>query len=158
VEARDLERLEGVYRRDGPDVWRAIYAFAGGSRDVADETVAEAFAQAARGIGAIRDLRPWVYRAAFRIAAGVMANERRRRSDTLAGVDRAGAEATAGVELDALLHRLTMSQRKAFVMREVIGFSTRETASMVGGSEVAVRVHVHAARKRLRAMYEEAQP
>jgi DNA-directed RNA polymerase specialized sigma24 family protein len=99
VGARDLEPLEGVYRGNGPDVWRAIYAFSGGSRDVADESVAEAFAQAARRIGAIRDLRPWVYRAAFRIAAGSMASERDRAGAPLAGVDRAGLEAASEVEL-----------------------------------------------------------
>src|SRR3990170_3129622 len=43
---RGVERdLELLYRDAGPRLWRAIYGFAGGRRDVADDAVAEAFAR-----------------------------------------------------------------------------------------------------------------
>jgi RNA polymerase sigma factor (sigma-70 family) len=158
VRPGDLERLEVAYRRHGGDLWRAIYAFSGGSSDTADETVAEAFAQAARAISGIRDLRPWLYRAAFRIAAGTMGATRRRGDQALDHVDVPVVQGTEDIELNELTRQLTPTQRKAFVLREVLGFSSSETAGLLGTSQVAVRVHVHAARTRLRAMYQEVEP
>ena len=61
--------VESVYRQDGDRLWRALYAFAG-NEDVASDAVAEAFAQALRRGSAIRDVRGWVWRSAFRLAAG----------------------------------------------------------------------------------------
>jgi RNA polymerase sigma-70 factor, ECF subfamily len=157
VRPADLERLEAAYRRHGADLWRAIYAFSGGSRDTADEAVAEAFAQAARAIGGIRDLRPWLYRAAFRIAAGAMGATRRRGDQPLDHVDVPVLDGTEDIEMRELTARLTPTQRKAFVLREVLGLSSSEAAGLLGTSQVAVRVHVHAARVRLRAMYQEVE-
>jgi DNA-directed RNA polymerase specialized sigma24 family protein len=71
--------LEVAYRTFGPDVWRSVFAYAGGIRDIADEAVSEAFAQAGRRLPHIRSLRPWIYRAAFRIAAGELHRRGRRR-------------------------------------------------------------------------------
>jgi DNA-directed RNA polymerase specialized sigma24 family protein len=61
--------VESVYRQDGDRLWRALYAFAG-NEEVASDAVAEAFAQALRRGSAIRDVRSWVWRSAFRLAAG----------------------------------------------------------------------------------------
>ncbi|MEO8423875.1 MAG: hypothetical protein ABI595_08180 [Actinomycetota bacterium] len=61
--------FERVFRDDGPGLWRAIYAYTGGRRDIADDAVAEAFARAIAHAGSIRDPIAWVYRTAFRIAA-----------------------------------------------------------------------------------------
>jgi DNA-directed RNA polymerase specialized sigma24 family protein len=49
-----------------------------------------------------------------------------------------------------MLRDLSPMQRGAFVLREVFGYDSSETASLLGSSEVAVRVHLHAARRRLR--------
>lgn len=148
-------RLEVAYRSFGDDLWRAIVAYSGGSRDVADEAVAEAFAQAARGLGRIRDLRPWLFRAAFRIAAG----ELKRRGVTPIGdpedrrVDGGTEEMT---EMMELVHTLSPAQRRAFVLRDLLGYPTSEAATLTGSSEVSIRVHLHAARRRLRIQLEEA--
>ena len=153
MERDDRDRLEKAYRADGADLWRSIRAFAGGSSDIADEAVAEAFAQAARRGSAVRDLRPWVYRAAFRIAAGELQRRRRQVEPLPDGWDRnADADESSG-RLDEALLRLSPAQRSAFVLREAIGFSTAETAEFMGTTAVAVRVHVHAARRRLRDLY-----
>jgi RNA polymerase sigma-70 factor (ECF subfamily) len=58
-------------------MWRALYAYAG-DPEVASDAVSEAFAQALRRGSAIRELDRWVWRSAFRIAAGEM---KRRRSE-----------------------------------------------------------------------------
>jgi hypothetical protein len=46
VRSRDrLDDLEAVYRESAPRLARAIYAFAGGRRQIAEDAVAEAFAR-----------------------------------------------------------------------------------------------------------------
>jgi len=149
-------RLEATYREVGDDLWRAVLAYAGGRRDIADEAVAEAFSQAARGLDRIEHLRPWVYRAAFRLAAGEL--KRWRASTTGRSVDRRGdPDATeAMTEMMELVGTLSPAQRRAFVLRDLLGFPTAEAAQLTGTSDVSVRVHLHAARRRLRAHLEEA--
>ncbi|MEO8291783.1 MAG: hypothetical protein ABI635_01480 [Actinomycetota bacterium] len=38
--------FDAIYQEHGAQLWRTMYAFAGGRRDVADEATAEAFARA----------------------------------------------------------------------------------------------------------------
>jgi hypothetical protein len=46
----DAHDYDAIWRGSGATLWRAIYAYSGGRRDVADDAVAEAFAQVmARG-------------------------------------------------------------------------------------------------------------
>ena len=63
---RDVEEL---YREHGKRLWWALVAFSG-DRDIASDAESEAFAQALRRGEAIKDPLAWVWRAAFRIAAG----------------------------------------------------------------------------------------
>lgn len=142
------QRLEAAYRELGPDLWRAILAYSGGIRELADESVAEAFAQAGRTLPQIRSLRPWLYRAAFRIAAGEL--QRRGRSLPVADLaPNVGSDDGLG-DLLELARTLSPNQRAAFVLRDVFGYSSREAARLMGVSEVAVRVHLHGARARMR--------
>jgi RNA polymerase sigma factor (sigma-70 family) len=100
----------------------------------------------------VRDLRPWLFRAAFRIARGLL----KGRPTVVAPV--AASHFDEGMEeLMELCTSLSDAQRRAFVLRDVLGFSTKETADLVGSSEVSVRVHLHAARRRLRTMLEEVE-
>src|SRR5919107_4820207 len=61
-------RLERVYREHGARLWRAVF-LASGSREIADDAVAEAFAQALRRGRAVRDPAAWVWRGGVRGAA-----------------------------------------------------------------------------------------
>jgi RNA polymerase sigma-70 factor (ECF subfamily) len=149
-------RLEMAYREFGNDVWRAILAYAGGRRDVADDAVAEAFAQAGRRLKDIRSLRPWVFRAAFRLARAELG--RVRGTIPLEGVDAAIAPATEVSDVLGHLDRLSPRQRRTFVLRDVLGCSTGETAELLGSSEISVRVHLHAARRRLRDVLRMEDP
>ena len=119
---------------------------------LADDVVAEAFAQAGRMISAIRDLRAWLFRTAFRIAAGELA---RVHDEPLDGHESSAPADDLDLELRDMASRLNVAQRRAFVLRELLGLSTAETAKLVGSSEVAVRVHLHAARRRLAEMMRE---
>ena len=146
------DRLEEAYRSFGAELWRGVYGYSGGRRDVADEAVAEAFAQAGRRVDAIRELRPWLFRAAFRIAAGELKASRRPGGDA---VSEAAASSDGTGELMELTRRLSNAQRRAFVLRDVLGFPTREAAALARSSEIAIRVHLHAARRRLRELLQE---
>lgn len=61
--------VERVYREHGERLWRTVLLFSR-DRDVASDAVAEAFTQALARGGEIRALPGWVWRTAFRVAAG----------------------------------------------------------------------------------------
>ncbi len=155
--------LEGAYRRLGDDLWRAVFAFAGGSREVADDAVADAFIEAGRRLGSIRDLRAWLYTVAFRRAAAEL---RRRHVDVAADGDGRGDAVAAMplawadgevLEILDMARALSPKQRAAFVLRDLMGYSTSDAARLLGISDVAVRVHLSGARRRLRASVTEAE-
>jgi RNA polymerase sigma-70 factor, ECF subfamily len=145
------ERLEAVYRDHGARLWRAVL-LATGSPEVADDAVAEAFAQALRRGRALRDPAAWVWRAAFRIAAGEL-KERRRvepfEVEPVTGMPR------SFVDLWRALATLPMKQRASVVLADYAGWSHREIAAAIGSSVSAVGVHVHRGRRRLRDLLED---
>ncbi|HJP65116.1 MAG TPA: hypothetical protein VKA30_02300 [Actinomycetota bacterium] len=63
------DRTEALYRQEGARLWRSVYAFTA-DREVTNDAVAEAFAQLLRRGQDVRKPRAWVWKAAFRIAAG----------------------------------------------------------------------------------------
>lgn len=79
-----------LFRDVAPVMWRTMYAYTGGRRDIADDTVAEAFARALEHRSSINDPIAWLYRVAFRIAGAEMKQA--------ASEARAGVEETSGPE------------------------------------------------------------
>jgi len=147
VEGRhDFERL---FVEDGPGVWRTMYAFSGGRRDIAEEAVAEAFARAIAHDRTIRDPLPWIYRTAFRLAREELRKERRRHAPE-SGTD-VEAPGAAG-ELVAALRRLSPNQRAVVVLRYEADLTTGEIARRMGVTPATVRVHLHRGRRRLREL------
>jgi RNA polymerase sigma-70 factor (ECF subfamily) len=156
LDDEERRRLEMAYREFGEEAWRAILVYAGGRRDVADDAVAEAFAQAGRRLNEIRSLRPWVFRTAFRLARAELG--RVRRMAPIEGVDAPAPPNADATDVLGHLDRLSPRQRRAFVLRDVMGCSTGEAAELLGSSEVSVRVHLHAARRRLRDLLRMEEP
>lgn len=148
--AHDFDRL---FRDEGAGVFRTMYAFSGGRRDVAEEATAEAFARAIAYAGGIRDPLPWIYRTAFRVAAAEMKRDRRssgsEREVTVEPPEVAGV-------IDAL-RRLSPNQRAAVVLRFEADLSVEEVARRMGTAQATVRVHVHRGRKRLRELLGEQE-
>jgi DNA-directed RNA polymerase specialized sigma24 family protein len=105
---RRHDEIERLYREQGSRMWRALLAFAG-DPEVASDAVAEAFAQALRRGGEIRDPKRWLWRAAFRIAAGEL-KERRRAAPGVAKEKSYELEEPAR-ELIAALAKLSVKQR-----------------------------------------------
>jgi RNA polymerase sigma factor (sigma-70 family) len=145
------DRLESVYREDGARLWRAVF-LTSGSREVADDAVAEAFAQALRRGRAVRDPAAWVWRTAFRIAAGELKERGRMEAFVEEPVMRMPE---AFVDLWRALAGLPFKQRASIVLADYAGWSHREIAKALGSSVSAVGVHVHRARKRLRILLED---
>jgi RNA polymerase sigma-70 factor, ECF subfamily len=141
--------VEAVYRQDGDRLWRALYAFAG-DEDVASDAVAEAFAQALRRGTEIRDARRWVWRSAFRLAAGDL----KRQSSLSRGPLPEGAftDVHADEQLLAALQDLTPQQRAVIVLHYYADCSVREVARRTGINPIAVRAHLSRGRKRLRVL------
>jgi RNA polymerase sigma-70 factor (ECF subfamily) len=149
----DEERLENVYRETGDRLWRALLAFSG-DREVADEAVAEAFAQALQRDGVLVDPAAWVWASAFRIARGILAQ---RTAIPLVDVDVASAAINPEALMDLLeqLRRLSPSQRAAVILHHYVGYSVAEIAAILGSSKGAVRVHLSVGRNRLRQQMED---
>lgn len=144
----DLERL---YREQGGRMWRAVLAFAG-DPEVASDAVAEAFAQALRRGDQIRDPERWLWRAAFRIAAGDL-KERGRRVPAV--VEESYEMEEPARELVAALAKLSDKQRSAVVLHHAAGYPVSEVAEIIGSTSAAVRVHLMRARRRLRELLED---
>ncbi|MDP9341137.1 MAG: sigma-70 family RNA polymerase sigma factor [Actinomycetota bacterium] len=134
-----------LFREVGPQLWRAIFVYAGGRREVADDAVGEAFARAIESQGDIRNPFPWLYRTAFRIAAG----ELRRETATFPSAETYLDDPATGDLLRAM-RRLSPSQRAAVFLYYEADLPVREVASLMGTSSAAVKVHLHRGRNRLR--------
>jgi RNA polymerase sigma-70 factor (ECF subfamily) len=139
--------FDELFRRDGAGVYRTLYAFSGGRRDIAEDATSEAFARAIVYARTIRDPLAWIYRTAFRLAA------RELKADAQRGEiahEAATLDATDAGELIAALRKLSPNQRAAVVLRFEADLPVNEVARRMGVSAPTVRVHIHRARARLR--------
>jgi RNA polymerase sigma-70 factor (ECF subfamily) len=147
----DAPDLGDLYEREGPRLWRAVFAYAQ-DRAVTDDAVAEAFAQCLRRGDGVKDPRAWVWTAAFRLSAAEL--KERRRYSPLADQRVEAPDDDTG-RLLAALRRLPMNQRAALVLRFYEGYGTDEIARMLGSSRATVRVHLSRGRRRLRGLLKE---
>jgi RNA polymerase sigma-70 factor (ECF subfamily) len=145
--------FDAIWRDNGPTLWRAVRAYSGGRRDVADDAVAEAFARAIERDGQIRDPVPYLYKIAFRIAAAEL---RRNRDEPVRG-DGPAEDDPPLVDLGPALRRLSPSQRAAVYLHYVADLPVREVAALMGTSAVAVRVHLTRGRRRLAELLGEGE-
>ncbi len=149
VRVAATSEVEAVYREDGDRLWRSLFAFAG-NEDVASDAVAESFAQALRRGPAIRDVRGWVWRSAFRLAAGDL----KRQANLSRGPMPQGfiQDAHPDEQLLAAIQKLTAQQRAVIVLHYYADCPVREIARRTGIHELAVRAHLSRGRKHLRAL------
>jgi RNA polymerase sigma-70 factor (ECF subfamily) len=145
IQAHDFDAL---FREAGAGVFRTLYAYTGGRRDVAEEAMAEAFARALARSGTIRDPVAWIYRTAFRLANEELRAERRRRAEPTE-VEALPPELTGLIDA---LRKLSPNQRAAIALRHVLDLDVAEVARRMGIAAPTVRVHLHRGRKRLREL------
>lgn len=148
-QAEAANDLEAVYREDGVRLWRALYAYANDA-ELASDAAAEAFAQALGRGTAIRDIRSWVWRAAFRLAAGDLKNRSRyARVPIPEGVTH---DFHLDDELVAALQGLTSQQRLVIVLHYYVDCPVGEIARRTGMNPLAVRSHLSRGRQRMRLL------
>lgn len=147
--------IERLYREEGERLWRAVLFWCG-DREVASDAVAEAFAQVLHRAAAVRDPRAWVWRTAFRVAAGDL---HRRRRMTVERHETVYELPDAPVLLATALARLSPKERASVVLHYYARYPLKEVAAIIGSTHGAVAVHLHRARKRLReVMDDEGRP
>lgn len=152
-----------------------------GSRDEAEDLVQEVFLQAFRSWGEFRgdaDPKTWL----FRIAANSCQRMHRKKSGEpahIASLDsllpfgdrliaviaddqddatQARIRAEAIERLETEIARLPDDFRVPLVLKDIVGFTLSEVASVLGMAEGTVRSRVHRARLKLRAAVDEAIP
>jgi RNA polymerase sigma-70 factor (ECF subfamily) len=148
-QAEAITDLEEVYRQDGVRLWRALFAYANDA-ELASDAAAEAFAQALSRGSAVRDVRRWVWRAAFRLAAGDL----KTRSKYVHGPMPEGVTHDFHLddELVAALQGLTSQQRLVIVLYYYVDCPVREIARRTGMNPLAVRSHLSRGRQRMRLL------
>lgn len=140
--------IERVYREQGNRLYYALLGYSG-DRDVARDAVAEAFARALTSQDSIRSLEPWIWRVAFRVAAGEL--KRRARSSPLEDPERPSPEPP---ELFEALRQLSARQRAAVMLHYYAGYSLDEIAAILGTKKGTIGVHLHRGRTRLKRLLE----
>jgi RNA polymerase sigma-70 factor (ECF subfamily) len=150
----DAHDLGDLYEREGPRLWRAVFAYAQ-DRAVTDDAVAEAFAQCLRRGEGVRSPRAWVWTTAFRLAAAEL--KERSRHVPLADAGIEPPDLSEADRLLAALRQLPRNQRAALVLRFYAGYGTDEIARVLGSSRATVRVHLSRGRRRLRSLMEEGE-
>ncbi len=144
--------IESLYREHGNRLWRAVYAFAG-DPEIANDAVSEAFMQLIRRGEGVREPDRWVWRAAFRIAAGDL-KERRKRSGARFP-ETAYEMPESAQDVVRALGRLSPKQRASVVLHHYAGYPVKEIARIIDSTSAAVKVHLSLGRKRLRELLEE---
>jgi RNA polymerase sigma factor (sigma-70 family) len=141
--------IEAVYREDGARLWRALFAYSNDA-ELASDASAEAFAQALGRGTAIRDVRSWVWRAAFRLAAGDLKNRSRIAHGPIP--DGVTYDLHLDDELVAALQGLTPQQRLVIVLYYYVDCPVGEISRRTGMNPLAVRSHLSRGRQRMRLL------
>jgi RNA polymerase sigma-70 factor (ECF subfamily) len=147
---QDLGRLFEV---EAPTLWRSVYAYSG-RPDIAEDAVAEAFAQAIEHRDRIRDPLAWIYRTAFRLATHELRRERRQPPPAS---DVARSEDGSLKELMGALRQLSPNQRAAVYLHYEADLPVREISRLMGASPATVKVHLFRGRKRLELLLGDSE-
>ncbi len=147
----DAIDFDSLFSDLAPPLYRALYAYTGRDRTIAEEATAEAFARAIAHQHSIRDPRAWLYRTAFRIAAAGLRDPARHHLE----LPEIPIDPPEVIGVAAALQQLSEHQRAAVVLCHVADLSTREAAAVLGVSAATIRVHLFRARARLRVLLSE---
>lgn len=151
----DVEgRVGAVYRSIHPRLWRSLLTYTG-NPELASDAEAEAFAQVLSRGDAVEDVAAWVWRSAFRIAAGLLSA--RRGHDDVLSVQASTGPADSVAEFMALLADLSVQQRACVALRYVGDYTSSEIGELLGTTAGAVRVQLHRAHAALRNTIVEAE-
>src|SRR4029450_9793337 len=109
--------------------------------------------QALAHVGSIRSPERWIWKAAYRIAAGELAHMHRSASSNVPDVGYEVPEASFTLSL--LMRQLSPMQRAAVALHDYAGYTLREVASITGSTASAVSVHLVRAHAKLKKQLED---
>jgi RNA polymerase sigma-70 factor (ECF subfamily) len=158
--AGDRRALDDLLAALRPDALRLCARFLP-NREDAEEACQDTLLAVARGIGRFHgesSFRTWFYRVAANRARSTYQRLRRRYAGEAAGVplpDRPDPRRTsvvAGTRLDLLdaLEGLPPEQAEAAALRDVLGLTYGEIATLLGVPDGTVKSRLHEARRHLR--------
>lgn len=148
-----VDAIGEVYEAQHVRLWRAV-ALWSGSSEVADEAVAETFAQLLRRGEAVHDPAAWVWRTAFRIAAAELQRGRARSGPQVGEISLPARQSELVLDLLQGLQHLSDQQRACVVVCDLLGYSAEEAGPLLHTSASTVRVQRMRARRRLRSLLE----
>ena len=143
--------VEQLYRSQHQRLWRSVLLFSGDVQ-IADDSVAEAFAQLLKRGDAVHAPGRWVWKAAFRIAAGEL---QQRSSSTTLPDDIAEIAQPEDLRVATALLGLSPHQRSSIILHYFAGYTYKEVAKIIGSTAAAVSVHVTRGRRKLRTPLED---
>ena len=147
---REVSAVEAVYSEHGPRLYRSLLAYAGDIH-IAEDAMAEAFAQALRRGDELRDPERWIWRAAYRIAAGAL---KERRQNPVASLEESYELPDAPGWVMEALEKLPERQRACVVLHYYADLRVRDVAHALGTTTPAVKVALMRARRQLRTLLE----
>jgi RNA polymerase sigma-70 factor (ECF subfamily) len=143
-------RVEEAYREEGDRLYYALLAFTR-NPEIAREAVSEAFARAITSADSIRELTPWLWRVAFRLAT----EDLKQRAQLVSANEVEDHAAPEPEDLFESLGRLSDRQRASIVLHYYAGYSLDEIALILGTKRGTIGVHLYRGRARLRHLLEE---
>lgn len=132
--SRPATDIEAVYRAHAPRLWRRR-------------------SRALRRGDGLREPERWIWRTAYRIAAGAL-KERRHTGDTVPEASYQPDDVPSS--LAEALASLPPGQRAAVVLHCYADLRVRDVAEVLGTSSAAVKVSLMRARRRLRTFLEDS--
>jgi RNA polymerase sigma-70 factor, ECF subfamily len=152
-EAVQVDPVREVFEAHHVRLWRAV-ALWSGSTDVADEAVAETFAQLLRRGEEVVAPAAWAWRSAFRIAAADLQRRRTEAHFEVGETSLSAGQPELVVDLMRAVQRLSDQQRACVVLCDLLGYSAEEAGPLLHTSAATVRVQRMRARRRLRSLLE----
>jgi RNA polymerase sigma-70 factor, ECF subfamily len=177
-----MSGLDSVFQEQRPFLWSLAYRLTGCAAD-ADDVVQEVFVRALERPPAdtTRAWRPWLVRVLLNLGRDLLRRRRRRgyvgpwlpspiatgEGDEPPSFDPPDLRPGPGARYDLLesvslafllaLEALTPSQRAVLLLRDVLDYSVRETASALDMSEANVKT-THLRARRAMAAYDRVRP
>lgn len=147
---------DAIWRESGATLWRAVYAYAGGRREVADDSVAEAFARAMTRGADVRDPLAYLFRIAFRVASAELVRTKQETGTMPETTALTGDPSMNGLpDLLRAMKELSPAQRASVYLHYHADLPVRRIAHLTGMSSAAVKVHLVRGRRRLRELLGE---
>ena len=145
------EAVADFYREHHERLWRSLLAYTG-DPELASDAEAEALAQALRRGEALHDPAAWIWRSAYRIAAGLLADLDGPTTEPGEPTDH-GVLTEPLLDTLSLLDKLPPQQRAIVGLRYLADLKPAVIAVILNTTSGTVRVQLHRAHTALRSQW-----